>query len=459
MPGDQASTEAYRDHWRQLGAGEAISGVFERKDREGGQVFILGSYAPVFDRDGKISGVVKVASNVTEVEKQNRAAKAVSERAAAELKVAMDNLREGLSRLAQGDLRKTIDIAFAVEYEPLRSDFNDTVRRLGDVVSTVVERSEAMETGATEVNRAAGDLARRTESQAASLQETTASLKVLTDGLKKSAEESDSAEAFTSTTADDVQASEEIVSQSLEAMKRIEESSEKISQIIGVIDDIAFQTNLLALNAGVEAARAGEGGRGFAVVAAEVRALAQRCTEAATEIKGLITVSSAQVKDGVSLATKTGDTLGEIIGSVSKIKSIVGAFATGSREQASSVAEIMSAMAELDSVTQSNAAMVEEMTAASGALSQDVDALTHTVGSFHINGAVQRSAPKPAASATASAAKPAAKPAAARPAAKPAAAKAAAAPARPAPAAPPRRAAAAGVAAAAGEDDDGWEEF
>lgn len=388
MPADEADSEAYREHWRRLASGEAITGTFERRRKNGEAIFIVGCYSPVFDSEGKVASVVKVVSDVTDTELQSREARAVSEKKAAELSVAMAAFVEGMAALANGDLTRTIDQTFAAEYETLRTNFNDTVRKLGAMVENVVDRAEAINGGSSEVNQAAGDLARRTESQAASLEETTAALRLLTTGLEGAAKNSRSAEDFTNSAADNVKSGEAVVAQSIEAMKRISESSSKIAQITDVIEDIAFQTSLLALNAGVEAARAGEEGRGFAVVASEVRALATRCADAATEIKQLITVSSAQVEDGVKLATGTGSALGEIVETVGKIRSIVSDISQASQDQAGSVAEIMSAMSDLDAVTQSNAAMVEEMTAASSSLTKDADILADSMASFRFNSAL-----------------------------------------------------------------------
>ena len=292
------------------------------------------------------------------------------------------SLAEGLKRLAAGDLVAEIDEQFSEGYEQLRLDFNAAQRKLRDAMQLVVENAGAIRNGAGEVSHAADDLSRRTENQAATLEETAAALEELTASVKSAAEGATKADAMTSEAKQGAEASEEVVRETIDAMGKIEQSSDQIAQIIGVIDDIAFQTNLLALNAGVEAARAGEAGRGFAVVASEVRALAQRCSDAAKEIKTLISSSTVQVEQGVKLVGKTGDALGEIVKSVGAISALVSEISASAREQSTGLAEINSAMVQLDQVTQQNAAMVEEQTAASHELGRNSERLAKLVGRF-----------------------------------------------------------------------------
>lgn len=381
-PDHVAGSAAYDEHWRRIREGETVSGVFERVTKSGETVYILGAYSPVRNDRGEVERVIKVVSNVTETEIARRKNEEQVTAAARATTDAVSHLGGAIARLAKGDLAEAIEAEFSSEYERLRTDFNKAVSALGEVVDNVVVRAESMKSGASEVSRAASDLSRRTESQAATLEETTASLKQLTETLRESAKSSDEANRFTASAADKANSGEDIMRRSLEAMRQIEESSSQISTIIGVIDDIAFQTNLLALNAGVEAARAGDAGRGFAVVASEVRALAQRSAEAARDIKQLISTSSVHVTDGVGLASEAGDALKEIITDVQRIKEVVSDLADSGKTQADNVSEIMAAMDQLDGVTQSNAAMVEEMTAASVDLTSEVNALSDRVAHF-----------------------------------------------------------------------------
>jgi methyl-accepting chemotaxis protein len=235
-----------------------------------------------------------------------------------------------------------------------------------------------------EITHAADDLSRRTEQQAASLEETAAALDEITATVHKSAEGAGEAADVMKTAEEVASASSQVVQETISAMKAIEASSGQIASIIGVIDEIAFQTNLLALNAGVEAARAGEAGRGFAVVASEVRALAQRSADAAKEIKTLIGASSIQVQKGVGLVDRTGQSLERLLALVEKIDHRVAAIASSAAEQATGLREVNTAMNQMDQVTQQNAAMVEQSTAASHALAQESSTLAALVERFSL---------------------------------------------------------------------------
>ncbi|NIZ12421.1 methyl-accepting chemotaxis protein [Phaeobacter sp. HF9A] len=296
-------------------------------------------------------------------------------------------LSHALGELSTGDLTVKIDEDFPAEYEKLREDFNALVHRLFDTVSAVVDAAESIQNGSTEISSASDDLARRTESQAATLEETAAALDELTASVRQAAEGATSV----SNTMDEAKAeavnSGTVVNSAVSAMTEIEQSSSHISQIIGVIDDIAFQTNLLALNAGVEAARAGEAGRGFAVVASEVRALAQRSSDAAMEIKTLIGDSSKQVERGVDLVGKAGEALHNIVERVTQISGLISDIAQGASEQSAGLGDINSGMVELDQVTQQNAAMVEEATAASHMLKANATNLAGMVSHFKLGNA------------------------------------------------------------------------
>ena len=300
----------------------------------------------------------------------------------AELKRVVEELSSHLAHLAQGRLNVQIDDAFPEEYEGLRKDFNETVTTLNQIVGAVVETSSSIRNGAAEISQASDDLSHRTESQAATLEETAAALDELTASVRSAAEGARAVEKTMDDARQEAENSDEVVQNAVTAMTEIEQSSNSISQIISVIDDIAFQTNLLALNAGVEAARAGEAGRGFAVVASEVRALAQRSSDAAMEIKTLIGDSAKQVERGVDLVGKAGGALQSIVAQVSQISKQVSEIAEGAVEQSTGLGEINVGVTQLDKVTQQNAAMVEEATAAGHLLKADAVKLAQLMQHF-----------------------------------------------------------------------------
>jgi methyl-accepting chemotaxis protein len=294
------------------------------------------------------------------------------------------DLGHGLKDLASGNLAIRIKHPFSEEYEGLRSDFNSTVETMNELMRTIVSNAQEIRGRAEEISASSEDLSQRTENQAATLEETAAALDELTASVRAAADGASEVERVVAVARQDAEQSGSVVSEAVEAMSLIRKSSTEISQIIGVIDDIAFQTNLLSLNAGVEAARAGDAGRGFAVVASEVRALAQRSSEAAKQIKSLITSSTEQVETGVGLVGRTGEALGSIVDRVSDIDKLVGDIATGSREQSVGLGEINIGIAQLDQVTQQNAAMVEEATAAATTLKNESIALTQLVARFKL---------------------------------------------------------------------------
>jgi methyl-accepting chemotaxis protein len=293
-------------------------------------------------------------------------------------------LADALHRLSEGDLTFRLDRPFDPDYEPLRLDFNSAVGKLETTLGEIVGAIGGVKSGAGEITQAADDLSRRTEQQAASLEETAAALDEITAAVYRSAEGAGEAAAVMKNAEDEASASSQVVQEAVSAMKAIETSSGQIGAIIGVIDEIAFQTNLLALNAGVEAARAGDAGRGFAVVASEVRALAQRSADAAKEIKALISASSVQVQKGVGLVDRTGQSLERLLTLVDQINHRVAAMAASSAEQATGLKEVNAAINQMDQVTQQNAAMVEQSTAASHALAQESATLTALVQRFSL---------------------------------------------------------------------------
>jgi methyl-accepting chemotaxis protein len=328
--------------------------------------------------------------------------KAEAERAAtaAQQAFVVEAIAEGLESLANGDLIFRLNTEFNPGYEKLRENFNAALDRLQSTMRSVGANAQAVRSGTQEITQASDDLARRTEQQAASLEETAAALDQITATVRKTAEGAQAAREVVAAAKTDAERSGNVVNETVAAMTGIETSAEQIGNIIGVIDEIAFQTNLLALNAGIEAARAGDAGRGFAVVATEVRALAQRSAEAAKEIKTLISASGAQVASGVTLVGETGKALGRNLEQVAQLNRLVSEIAASAQEQASGLHEVNKAVNLMDQVTQQNAAMVEQATAASHSLAGEATELAKLVAQFQTGAAVHAEAarlpaPKP----------------------------------------------------------------
>ena len=290
-----------------------------------------------------------------------------------------------LNSLANGDLTARFNDDVPEAHQTLKSDLNAAMTTMQKTLDSVAGNTQAVHAGAAELTSAADDLARRTEQQAATLEQTAAALDQITASVKKTAEGVAEAQNIVAAAKADAERSGEVLNATTEAMSGIEASSQQIGNIIGVIDEIAFQTNLLALNAGVEAARAGDAGRGFAVVATEVRALAQRSADASKEIKALISASGAQVNNGVKMVDETGRALTRIAGQVTALSALMGSIATAAREQATGLTEVNSAINQMDHVTQQNAAMVEQATAASHNLAREAAALSRLIGNFKLS--------------------------------------------------------------------------
>jgi methyl-accepting chemotaxis protein len=318
-------------------------------------------------------------------EEERRAKAEAAARTAQEVSMVVGSLAEGLDKIASGDMTFRLHAEFPGDYRKLREDFNAATAKLEDALRRIADATSGMQTGSKEISQAADDLSRRTEQQAAALEETAAALDEITATVRRTAEGAKHAREVVSVAKADATRSGEVVRGAVGAMNQIEHSSRQISQIIGVIDEIAFQTNLLALNAGVEAARAGDAGRGFAVVASEVRALAQRSAEAAKEIKGLITASTTQVAQGVQLVGETGAALERIVNQVSEINTAVAEIAASAQEEATGLHEVNGAINQMDQVTQQNAAMVEQSTAASHALLREANELVNLLGAFSVS--------------------------------------------------------------------------
>ncbi|WP_454286455.1 methyl-accepting chemotaxis protein [Rhizobium arsenicireducens] len=301
-----------------------------------------------------------------------------------EIRFVVSELGNGLARLSDGDMTVRLEKPFSGALDSIRGNFNESIEKLQAAMLSFRENASTIQNGSNEIRSAADDLARRTEQQAASVEQTAAALAEITRSVHESTQRAEDAGLQVSRTKAGAERSGEVVRTAVDAMSAIEQSSQSISNIIGVIDEIAFQTNLLALNAGVEAARAGEAGKGFAVVAQEVRELAQRSANAAKEIKGLITASGEQVKHGVSLVGETGEALQAIVAEVQQINTNVQAIVLAARDQSTGLSEINSAVTIMDQGTQKNAAMVEETNAASHTLVSEVSALSARLAQFNL---------------------------------------------------------------------------
>ncbi len=317
--------------------------------------------------------------------------------------------------LADGDVTKHVEGDYAGVFGTLKDSVNRMADTLKDFAGRLRNASSAVRDASGEISSGSQDLAQRTESQAASIEETAASMHEITATVKQNADNAQAANQLAGAARQTAEKGGRIVTDAVTAMNGIEQSAQKISDIVGLIDEIAFQTNLLALNASVEAARAGEAGKGFAVVAQEVRALAQRSASASKDIKGLIQESNAQVRSGAGLVQQTGTSLDEIVGAVKKVADIVAEIAAASREQATGLDQINTAVASMDETTQRNGALVEETSAAAQALSGQAHELNELVGFFRTGETVTANS-NVVAKATPVALKPAAKPVAVKPA-------------------------------------------
>ncbi len=311
-------------------------------------------------------------------------------------------LAKGLEELSKGNLTHRINVAFPTDYEKLRTDFNGSISQLDTAVSGIASAAGSIRSFGIEINSGADDLSKRTEEQASSLEETAATTEQLAASVKATAQASRQASAVAQEAMQTAESGGAIAGQAVDAMARIETASSKISDIIRVIDDIAFQTNLLALNAAVEAARAGDAGKGFAVVASEVRTLAQRSSEAAKDISTLIGSSNAEVGEGVKLVRQAGQQLSQILSASQRVAATIAEISAASGEQASGIDEMSQAIAHLDEMTQQNAALAEQSAASASSLSDRIGQLNDLVATFRTgpDGGRASSAPAPRAVAT-----------------------------------------------------------
>lgn len=325
--------------------------------------------------------------NMTEEERADREHKQKVE--SEKIQTAVDELGRNLKSLANGDLTVNISQPFTSEMDGLRLDFNDSIAKIHDTLSNISNGTKSIEDNSREMMASSDDLSRRTEQQAASLEETSAALEEITATVQETSASATEAADMANQAKVDTDNSSVVVKNAVAAMEGIEKASSEISNIINVIDEIAFQTNLLALNAGVEAARAGEAGKGFAVVAQEVRELAQRAADAAKQIKDLISKSGVEVENGVELVKATGESLAHISTHVTNVNEKINMIAQAAGEQLAGIKEVNTAVSQMDQVTQQNAAMVEESTAVTHRTAEDVNNLSLMISAFKLNGAIQ----------------------------------------------------------------------
>jgi methyl-accepting chemotaxis protein len=382
----ERSSPEYERFWTKLRSGQFDRGRYMRVGKGGREVWIDASYNPIVDDEGKLCKIMKYATDVTPHVMQAR-----------EMEQAVSQTQEAIKSATDGDLATRVATQHQnVELRKMAESINSLLGSMADMVSKVQGAASEVYRGAEEISQGNANLSQRTEQQSSSLEETASSMEEMTSTVKQNADNAGQANQLATAARDQAEKGGAVTTKAVRAMTEINASSKKIADIIGVIDEIAFQTNLLALNAAVEAARAGEQGRGFAVVATEVRSLAGRSATAAKEIKELIQDSVKKVEDGSVLVTQSGQTLEQIVSSVKKVSDIVAEIAAASREQSSGIEQVNKAVMQMDEMTQQNAALVEEASAASQSMADQARALNEMMGRYRLGDTAPRAGVAPA---------------------------------------------------------------
>lgn len=400
----------YRSFWDQLSKGIYFADEFKRINKSGDEVWIQASYNPIFDQNGKPYRVVKYATDITARTKAVNDIKATMtqlvqgnldtkpldfegdfeelgdsiNRFVGDIKNIIGVIKQVMTAMSSGDLSMRIEDAFQGEFQVLGDAINSFADEITSTITSINEAVETINTASSEIATGNADLSSRTEQQASSLEQTASSMEELTGTVRLNAENAEQANMLASQASTVANEGGDLIRKVVNTMGDINASAQEISDIIGVIDGIAFQTNILALNAAVEAARAGEQGRGFAVVASEVRTLAQRSAEAAKEIKELISNSVSKINDGNDLVNKSGDTMAEVVNAIKRVNDIMSEISAASSEQATSIEEVGKAVNNMDEMTQQNAALVEEAAAAADSLQQQAVNLSERVAMFKL---------------------------------------------------------------------------
>lgn len=376
----------YRHFWERLGRGEYDAGQYKRIARGGKEVWIQASYNPILDANNKPFKVVKYATDITEQVNNANA-----------MKLTVDQVQVVVKDAVDGDLTSRIDLSGKTGLlATMCEGINAIIENMHDIVAEIKSAAGEISTGANEIATGNSDLSTRTEQQAANLEETASSMEELTSTVKLNADNAKQANVLATQASSVASQGGDLIQQVVSTMSSINDSSQKIADIIGVIDGIAFQTNILALNAAVEAARAGDQGRGFAVVASEVRTLAQRSANAAKDIKGLISDSVKKIENGNALVSKSGDTMKEIVGAIKRVNDIMAEISAASGEQSTGIEEISTAVSQMDEMTQQNAALVEQAAAAAESLQAQAGQLTQRVAQFRLTDSGNFGASSPA---------------------------------------------------------------
>ena len=369
----------YEAFWAKLRRGEYDAGVYQRFGKDQKEAWIQASYNPILDAAGKPYKVVKFATDVT-----------AQRRAQDQLAHLMGEVQSVMGGVASGDLTHLVSGQYQGDLEKTKASVNAAVAKLRELVTQINEATGTIASGASDISEGNTSLNKRTQEQSSALEETASSLEEMTATVKQNAGNATQANQLAAGARDSAEKGGQVVGDAVKAMQAITESSKKVADIIGVIEQIAFQTNMLALNAAVEAARAGDQGRGFAVVAAEVRNLAQRSAGAAKEIKGLIQDSAEKVDQGARLVNRSGETLQDIVAGVKKVSDIIAEINAASVEQASGIEQINSAVAQMDKSTQQNAAMVEEAASAAESMNEQARGMATLVGFFNLGNLARR---------------------------------------------------------------------